>query len=148
MARDMIQCAANRKFVSTFSAQNGQEVDVDLEEGQKTYDIALRIGIHVGPAVGSVLGSIEAPRFTLLGDTINTSSRVEASSLPNRIQLSQSAADMLQQQSPEVAASLVFRGYVELKGKGSQKLWWLPQGAGPRISNGGNCKSGLDALAE
>ena len=51
--------------------------------------INVRIGMHTGDAVGGVIG-FKKFAYDLWGDTINTASRMESTSLPGRIQISRS----------------------------------------------------------
>lgn len=48
----------------------------------------LRVGIHTGPVIAGVVG-INKFAFDIWGDTVNFSSRMESSSQPNRINLSE-----------------------------------------------------------
>jgi class 3 adenylate cyclase len=79
----------------------------------------IRIGIHTGPAVAGVIGTRKFA-YDVWGDTVNVASRLEASAEPNRIHVSQAAADAL-------GRSFEFRhrGLVELKGKGGATTLYL-----------------------
>jgi hypothetical protein len=61
---------------------------------------------------------INNPRFKLFGDTVNTSSRMESTCEPGRIQVSPSTCDLLQQ-SVNYAFELEKRGEIKVKGKGT-----------------------------
>ena len=62
--------------------------------GPGTADLALRVGLQSGPVTAGVLRG-EKSRFQLFGDTMNTASRVESNGMKNRVQVSQSTADLL-----------------------------------------------------
>ena len=56
--------------------------------------IQLRIGIHTGPVVSGLIGN-KMPRFCLVGHTMNMAQRMESSSLPNMIHVSESTRKLL-----------------------------------------------------
>ncbi len=71
---------------------------------------------------GIVAGIIGTHRFVydVWGDTVNLASRLEANSLPNRIQISAATAGMLAN-----GFDLEPRGGIEVKGKGRQETFFL-----------------------
>jgi class 3 adenylate cyclase len=73
---------------------------------------ALRIGIHVGPAVAGIIGT-ERLSYDLWGDTVNLAARLESSGVPGRIHVGEAVAARL-------AGRFAFepRGTTELKGIG------------------------------
>jgi len=72
----------------------------------------LRIGIHTGSLVAGVVGTSRFA-YDVWGDTVNVASRLEATSEPGRIHVSEEVARLL-----EGDFALEPRGLTELKGKG------------------------------
>ena len=86
--------------------------------------ISIRIGVHSGPCVGAVVGSLN-PKFSLYGDTVNVVSRIETTGRPDSIHMSLDAAELLQRQNAEMSASLQYRGATKLKGKGYMMTYFF-----------------------
>ena len=72
----------------------------------------IRIGVASGPVVTGIIGTHKFV-YDVWGDTVNLASRLETTSEPNRIQISQATAEALGD-----AFAIEERGEVELKGKG------------------------------
>ena len=76
--------------------------------------IIIKVGIHLGPAISGVIG-YHKPQFSLIGDTVNTTSRVCSTGLSDMITI-----------SSEVYSKVRFNTFfkfierkVEAKGKGT-----------------------------
>jgi class 3 adenylate cyclase len=76
----------------------------------------LRIGVHQGPLVGGVLGQRQY-LFDVIGDTVNTASRVETYGVPGAVTLSSSAWNQV-----AALATGESLGSVDVKGKGPLEL--------------------------
>jgi serine/threonine protein kinase len=94
--------------------------------------LSIRVGFHSGPVIATVVGS-RNPKYTLIGDTVNTSSRMESNSLPGCILCSSPAAKLLNEQVHEF--SVTSRGRIEVKGKGALETFWVTETMG-EIENG------------
>lgn len=90
--------------------------EMELEAGD---EIALRIGIHTGPAVAGVIGTRKF-FYDVWGDTVNTASRLESHGKPGRIQVTQETYDAL-----SGLFEFEKRGLVDIKGKGEIMAYYL-----------------------
>lgn len=95
-----------------------------LNECSKTYTcdgntLQMKIGIHSGPVVAGVVG-YHKPQFSLVGDTVNTASRM-ATTLThgNQIQISKSTYNMLE----DMTGFNFIKNYPEIKGKGKLQTY-------------------------
>lgn len=95
-----------------------KEMEVALGPG--TADLAMRFGLHSGPVTAGVLRG-EKSRFQLFGDTMNTASRMESTSKPGWIQLSQETAQLVKEGGKDHWLT-PREGMVSVKGKGDMQV--------------------------
>jgi class 3 adenylate cyclase len=81
--------------------------------------LALRIGMHCGPAISGVIGS-KRMSYDVWGDAVNLASRMESSGEPGRIQTSEALFQALHD-----GFDFEARGAVQIKGKGALPTYFL-----------------------
>ncbi|XP_074601582.1 guanylate cyclase soluble subunit beta-1-like isoform X2 [Brevipalpus obovatus] len=100
---------------------------MDLSKNVKTEEVdrQVTIGIHSGEVVTGVIGK-RMPRYCLFGNTVNLTSRTETTGHPGKINVSNDAYQLLQQESNR-DESFVFekRGLVSMKGRAEPMMVWF-----------------------
>jgi adenylate cyclase len=107
-------------------AQAAADMALDMLEetrqvtAQLGHEIEVRIGIHTGgPVVAGVIGTTKY-LYSIVGDAMNTASRMESHGLPGQIQVSAATRERLGDRY-----AFTDRGIIEVKGKGPMRVFLL-----------------------
>jgi class 3 adenylate cyclase len=87
------------------------------DAGPKQFDI--RIGIHSGPVVAGVVGTNKFA-YDIWGDTVNIASRMESTSLPGKVNISESTYELVKNKF-----QCEYRGEIYAKNKGKLKMYFV-----------------------
>jgi class 3 adenylate cyclase len=93
----------------------------DEEWMQHIPPMQVRIGIHTGDVVAGIIGKNKFV-FDLWGDAVNIASRMESTSQPGKIHVSDTFASHIIHDSE---FQLIPRESIEIKGKGMMNTFWL-----------------------
>ncbi|CAB9497189.1 activated protein kinase catalytic subunit alpha-1 [Seminavis robusta] len=105
-------------------------VPIDVDNPSAGF-VQLRMGFHSGPVVTHVVGTRNR-RYSLIGDTVNTSSRMESNSKPGRILCSESTHRLLSKDHSDFR--VLERGVIAVKGKGEMRTFWVEPRDGTELS--------------
>jgi len=86
-------------------------------KGGSSFDI--RIGIHTGPVVAGIVG-VNKFAYDIWGSTVNTASRLESKSKPNKINISESLYQIIKD-----GYNCSLRGEISVKGLGKIPMYFL-----------------------
>jgi adenylate cyclase len=93
---------------------------IEMEDQNKPA-FEMRVGIHTGPVVAGVLRGQEVS-LRHLGHTVNTTSRLESSGEVGKVNVSESAYELLKN---NIDFAFENRGKIEAKGKGEVPLYFV-----------------------
>lgn len=81
--------------------------------------VNVRVGIHSGSVVAGIVG-VKKFAYDIWGDTVNTAARMQQASEPGKINISQATYNLVKD-----SFSCTYRGEIEVKGKGLQKMYFV-----------------------
>ena len=83
-------------------------------------DLQIRIGLNSGPITAGILGELN-PHWCIVGDTVNTASRMESTSKAMSIHISKATYDLIK----DFGFLLSDPEEMEIKGKGKMITYWV-----------------------
>jgi len=97
----------------------------NIDHGKEFLDV--RIGIHSGPVIAGIVG-VKKFAYDIWGDTVNTAARMEQSSTPGRITVSETTYDLIKQ-----GFICEDRGEINAKHKGKVHMYYVDGFRGDKV---------------
>ena len=125
---DAYMCAGGLPFPTIDHAsrmiQAAFEINKFVEESKKNENqniksFEIRIGINTGPVVAGVVGTKKFA-YDIWGDTVNVASRMESTSVPGRINISETTYALIKDNY-----NCEYRGKVPVKNKGMMEMYFV-----------------------
>ncbi|KAJ3417071.1 Ral GTPase-activating protein subunit alpha-2 [Chytridiales sp. JEL 0842] len=107
-------------------AERAANFSIDVIEMAKKFrtvtgeEIQTRIGLNSGPITAGILGDAN-PHWCIVGDTVNTASRMESTSKPFKIHISESTYTLIRNKNFVISAPDI----MQIKGKGEMTTYWI-----------------------
>lgn len=98
-------------------AERMKELVISSKEKMMPWE--LRIGLHTGPVIGGAVGTTKFA-YDVWGDSVNTASRIEASCLPGKVNISGTTYDLIKD-----FFECEYRGKVKAKNKGQIDMYFV-----------------------
>ncbi len=83
-------------------------------------ELQIRIGLNSGPVTAGILGELN-PHWCIVGDTVNIASRMESTSKPMGIHISNYTYELIKDEGFIISDPEI----MEIKGKGTMKTYWV-----------------------
>ncbi len=94
-----------------------QELNLSSKDEMMPWE--LRIGLHTGPVIGGIVGTTKFA-YDVWGDSVNIASRIESSSIPGKINISETTYELVKE-----FFVCEHRGKVSAKNKGEIHMYFL-----------------------
>ncbi|KAJ3097901.1 Guanylate cyclase 2G [Phlyctochytrium planicorne] len=107
-------------------AERAVNFSLDVIEMVKSFrtimqeEIQIRVGLNSGPITAGILGE-DNPHWCIVGDTVNTASRMESTSKAMQIHISESTFNLVKDKGFKLSPCEV----MNVKGKGTMNTYWV-----------------------
>ena len=80
---------------AVIAARAAKEMFDDVDKVLSPQDLGARVGVHTGPLVEGLLGSMDVKFYDVIGDTVNTAKRIESAAARREILVSEATRHAL-----------------------------------------------------